>query len=384
MRSRTSITVAAVGVALAALACGGSGDGAPSGPTGGGRDTVAGVDLSLHSVPLDEVHFDTFDGGSVPLSEIGEDLALSLVDAIPPLDAPVYEDAAGGDWLEDDDLVIGYVGARGGAWAFPVKILNFHEIVNDELDGTPVLISYCPLCRSAVAYDRRLDGRELTFGNSSALYESDLVMLDRQTNSYWWQVAGEAIVGSLTGSRLTTLPSTTATWAQWEREHPGTLVLSRDTGFSRSYERDVFQGYRDRVNEERFAFPVSPEALDGRLAAGDEVLGVTVGGSSRAYSPRALGNVAINDSLGGEEIVVFSTADGPTAAAYLAMAEGERLSFSYDDGRYRDEQTGSAWDLSGQAAAGPLQGAVLEPVPGRYTFWFAYIAAFPDADVYVP
>ena len=381
---RGKILIAAAAGALVASACGSGGGGAQNDSAGADRNSVAGIDLSRHSVPLEDVHFDTFDGGSVPLSEIGADRLLSLVDAIPPLDEPRYEDASGGDWLEDDDLVIGYLGAKGGAWAFPVKILNLHEIVNDELDGTPVLISYCPLCRSAIVYDRRLDGRELTFGNSSALYESDLVMFDRETNSYWWQVAGEAIVGTLTGARLTTLPSTTMTWAQWLEEHPETMVLSRETGFARSYERDVFAGYRDRVNDGRFAFPVSADALDGRLAPGDEVLGLTVGGDSRAYSARALGNAAVNDSLGGEEIVVFSTENGPTAVAYLANAGDEQLSFSYADGQYRDAQTGSLWNLSGVAVSGPLQGATLELLPSRYTFWFAYIAAFPDADVYAP
>ncbi len=380
---RGKILIAAAAGALFAAACGG-GDGARNDSAGAERETVAGIDLSRHSVPLADVYFDTFDGGSVPLSEIGEELVLSLVDAIPPIDEPRYEDASGGDWLEGDDLVIGYIGADDGAWAFPVKILNLHEIVNDELDGVPVLVSYCPLCRSAIVYDRRLDGRELTFGNSSALYESDLVMFDRETRSYWWQVAGEAIVGTLTGSRLTTLPSTTATWAQWLEEHPETLVLSRETGFPRSYDRDVFAGYRDQVNEERFAFPVSADALDGRLAPGDEVLGLTVGGDSRAYSARALGNAAANDTLGGEEIVVFSTDLGPTAAAYIASAGDGTLSFSYSDGKYRDAQTDSLWNLSGEAVSGPLQGETLEPLPGRYTFWFAYIAAFPDADVYAP
>ena len=381
---RGKILIAAAAGALIAAACGGSGDGAPDDSGGGDRDTVAGIDLSLHSVPLADVHFDTFDGGSVPLSEIDDALVLSLVDAIPPIDAPRYEDASGGDWLDGDDLVIGYIGANGGAWAFPVKILNLHEIVNDELDGVPILISYCPLCRSAVVYDRLLDGRELTFGNSSALYESDLVMFDRETNSYWWQVAGEAIVGTLTGSRLTTLPSTTLTWAQWLEEHPETLVLSRETGFPRSYDRDPFAGYRDQVNDERFPFPVSADALDGRLAAGDEVLGLTVGGESRAYSARALGNAAVSDTLGGEEIVVFSTENGPTAAAYLADTGDGKLSFSYADNQYRDAETGSVWNLSGEAVSGPLQGAALELLPSRYTFWFAYIAAFPDADVYAP
>jgi len=140
------------------------------------------VDLSLHSVPLDEVYFDTFDGGSVPLSDSTPELRERLLDVIPPIDRPVYGDVGAGDWLDQSDLVLGYV-SGGQAYAYPFKILNFHEIVNDDLDGLPVLISYCPLCRSAIVYDRRVGGDVLSFGNTSALYESDLVMVDRSTGS---------------------------------------------------------------------------------------------------------------------------------------------------------------------------------------------------------
>ncbi|MEE8346657.1 MAG: DUF3179 domain-containing (seleno)protein, partial [Dehalococcoidia bacterium] len=205
MIPKGTLLLAIPAIALAASACLGDGaDGnAGAGDTAETADTVAGVDLSLHSVPLEDVHFDTFDGGSIPLSEISEERLIGLQDAIPPLDTPRYDGVAGGGWLDASDLVIGYAGERGGAWAYPLKILNFHEIVNDDLDGVPVLISYCPLCRSGVVYDRRLAGKLLTFGNTSALYENDLVMFDRQTNSFWWQTAGEGIVGTLTGEQLT-------------------------------------------------------------------------------------------------------------------------------------------------------------------------------------
>lgn len=366
-------------VTFIAAACGGS-DEAPRQP----RGVVGGVDLSIHSVPLEDMHFDTFDGGSIPLSEISEDRLLSLVDAIPPLDSPEYVDFARGAWLSEDDLVIGYEGSNGGAWAFPLKILNFHEIVNDELDGAPVLISYCPLCRSGVVYDRRLDGRELTFGNTSALYENDLVMFDRETNSYWWQVAGRAIVGELTGAELDVLPSVTTTWKQWREQHPDTLVLSRETGFDRPYERDVFAGYRDSVNDERFPFPVSDASLDGRLSPGDEVLGVIVNDESRAYSLRGLGDAAVNDELGGEPVVVLSSDDGPSGGAYSRIVDGRTLTFEEREGRYFDDETGTEWNLSGEAVAGPLMGTRLDALPARYTFWFAYVGAFPDTDVYAP
>ncbi len=374
-------------LALAAAACLGNDadeDAAEPSPTPTEAKALGSVDLSQHSVPLEEIHFDTFDGRSVPLSEISQQLLLALQDAIPPLDSPKYDDIAGGDWLRDADLVIGYEGERGGAWAYPLKILNFHEIVNDELDGVPVLITYCPLCRSGVVYDRRLEGMLLTFGNTSALYESDLVMFDRQTSSFWWQTAGEAIVGTLTGKHLTPLPSVTTTWGQWKRLHPDTLVLSRETGFVRPYEFDRFLGFEEQINAGGFPFPVSDAVRDGRLAPADEVLGVTLRGESKAYPLRLLGDAAVNDSLGGERIAVFSSAEGPSGRAFEAEVDGRELTFIYRDNAYVDKETGSQWDLSGRAIKGPLQGKRLRPLPSRYTFWFAYVAAFPHTEVYQP
>ncbi|MCL1588111.1 MAG: DUF3179 domain-containing protein, partial [Actinomycetia bacterium] len=214
------------------------------------------VDMTIHSVPLDEIHFDTFDGGSVTLADSTSEIRDALLDAIPPIDDPVYGPPEQGDWLEPDDLVLGYQ-TGDNAYAYPFKILNFHEIVNDEIDNVPVLVSYCPLCRSAIVYDRRVDGRELAFSNTSALHESDLVMVDRTTGSYWWQVAGSAIVGPLTGATLEVLPSTIATWDEWKNTHPDTFILTRDTGFERPYESDSFGGYADHVASGNFAFPVS-------------------------------------------------------------------------------------------------------------------------------
>jgi hypothetical protein len=380
-------------------------EGADPGPGPEETRIVAAVDLSKHTVPLEDIHFDTFDGGSIPLSEISGERMLSLLDAIPPLDEPEYDDPAGaswvpaqdgsetvtwvqdadargGDWLKDDDLIIGYVGEEGSAFAYPLKILNFHEIVNDEIDGVPVLVTYCPLCRSGVVYDRRLDGRLLTFGNTSALYESDLVMVDWQTNSYWWQTAGEAIVGTLSGKSLKPLPAATMTWGEWKAVHGGTEVLSRNTGFPRSYERDPFSNYGSLIDRGQFAFPVSDASLDDRLAAADEVLGVTVGEASKAYPLRKLGDAAVNDHVGGQRIVVFSSQEGPSANAFRADANGRALTFRYRGGRYVDHETESDWDLSGRATSGPLQGEQLHQLPSRYAFWFAFIAAIPDTELY--
>lgn len=378
----TRALAAALAIALAALAC------APaSAPAVTPRPAAAGpvgpedVDLSRHSVPLDDIHFDTFDGGSIPLSRISRERIASLRDAIPPLDAPQYDAAAGGAWLDAGDLVLGYVTSAGSAYAYPAKILNFHEIVNDELDGLPVLVSYCPLCRSGVVFDRRLDGRVLSFGNTSALYESDLVMFDRETGSYWWQVAGRAIVGALTGKELRVLPALTTTWGEWRALHPDTKVLSRSTGYARPYARDPFLGLREALNAGRFPFPVTEAAKDRRLDPGEEVLGARVGARSVAYPLRRLGDAAVNDVVDGIPIVVFSRAAGPSGAAFRAEAGGRRLTFTLRAGSAVDAQTGSRWSFAGEATEGPLKGSRLEAVPSRAAFWFSYVAAFPDTEV---
>ncbi len=231
------------------------------------------LDTSIASVSLEEVIFDTFDGGSIALSSADESTIERLRDLIKPIYIPKYDPIEEGDWLRDTDMVIGYASQNGEAFAYPIKILNFHEIVNDVIAGVPVLISYCPLCASGVVYSRELDGDILLFGNTSALFESDLVMFDHQTGSYWFQVLGEAIVGPLTRKRLTMLPSTTITWVQWKELHPDTQILSRDLGLRRegSYDRDPFASYADRVNRGQFAFPVSEKKLDDRLLPGDKV-----------------------------------------------------------------------------------------------------------------
>ena len=161
----------------------------PSPDTSGRPYTPTGpppkLDTGSATVPLDAIVSDTFRGGYIPLSEATDTVIESLRDAIRPIYEPVYEPVEGGDWLKDDDLVMGYASASA-AYAYPVRMLNLHEIVNDYIDGVPVLISYCSLCASGVVYNRELDGEVLLFGNTSALHESDLVMYDHQTGSYWF------------------------------------------------------------------------------------------------------------------------------------------------------------------------------------------------------
>ena len=268
-------------VAILGAACGDAGSGAIADDADSGAarpleltDPTATppVDRGISIVDPGLVLFDTFDGGSVSLDRATPELVDRLFDAIEPIDAPAYESAGtADDWLRADDVVVGYIDPDGGAWAYPVRILNFHEIVNDELGGQPVLISYCPLCGSGVVYDRDVDGRRLSFSNTSALYENDLVMVDRETGTYWWQVPGRAIVGELSGTELTALVGQTTTWSRWVADHPDTLAMVRPEG--RDYSRDPFLGYSERVDDGFTPFPVRAESLaDDRLSPGTPVV----------------------------------------------------------------------------------------------------------------
>lgn len=233
-------------------------------------------------------------------------------------------------------------------------------------------------------YSRWLGDDVLTFGNTSALYESDMVMLDYQTGSYWWQVAGEAIVGPLTGERLTVLPSSTIRWGEWRKLHPTTLVLSLDTGYARDYDRDPFIEYPEILNSGRFLFPVSEAGRDARLGPATQVLAVKVRDEARAYPVTELGRAAIMDTLADQAIVVSTDLDSQAGAAYQPEVGGQSLTFEIRDGQFTDRETGSSWDLAGRAISGPLQGSRLPELPSRTSFWFAIIAAEPEITVYEP
>ena len=346
---------------------------------------VPDVDVSRRSVPLDEVVFDTFDGRFTRLGDASARLIRSLSDRIRPIYNPVYGDASGLPWLRDDDLVLGYV-SESGAYAYPIKVLNFREIVNDVIGGEPVLVSYCPLCGSGVVYSRVLDGRTLLFGNTSALHESDMVMFDHQTGSYWFQVGGSAIVGELTESRLRPLPSMTLTWGDWKASFPDTRLLVGDGrgALDPRYASNPFSGYPANVDAGRFSFPVSEDRLDGRLRPSEVVVTLEIDESVRAYPIGLIGGGVVNDEVGGEPVVIFVQRDGLTGTGFLSTVSGRRLTFAAEGEAVTDLETGSTWDSAGTAVAGPLAGTVLERVPNRRAFWFSLAGALRGVELYEP
>ena len=348
-----------------------------------GRTLLAGTNVDQRSVPLEDVHFDTFNGSYVPLAEASEAVILQLRDAIPPVETPKYTDVATADaWLNDTDTVVGYVDGDV-ALAYPAKILNFHEIVNEEVNGRPILVSYCPLCNSGIIYDRRVGDQILEFGNTSALYQSDMVMYDRQTFSYWFQVGGDAIVGDLTGQRMEVLPTRFMLWSAWREAYPDSQVLSRDTGFDRPYDRDPFSGLSEYLNQGNFAFPVGEEARNPALPAGERVISLVIEEEARAYPISALAGSVTNDEVNGRPVAIVIDA-AETGTVFSRQVGNQVVTLAWDGNTLKDEETGSTWTLTGHGLDGPLADTPLELIGARFSYWFAFVAAFPNASVYQP
>jgi len=219
-------------------------------------------------------------------------------DGIPSIDDPKFVSVEQADrYIQDNELVLAII-YKGVKRVYPLQILVWHEIVNDVIADDPVLITYCPLCGSGIAFERRIENEEVEFGVSGKLYNSNLVMYDRKTNSYWSQIDGLAIIGELSGARLNLLPIDTVTWREWKKEHLDSEVLSQETGYVRAYGRDPYGEYY----EDSFVwFPV--ENNDDRVHPKTVILGIEVEGLFKAYKEQDVKELGlIEDSMGENRI----------------------------------------------------------------------------------
>jgi hypothetical protein len=321
-------------------------------------------------------------------------------DAIPAIVDPVFES----DWsglsveyvdrfgerqvieprLEAEDTVIG-VTRDGEARAYPFRVLNWHEIVNDEFAG-PLLVTYCPLCRSAVTARRRVDGEATVFGVSGLLYRDALVMYDEATDSLWSQLAARAIQGPMTGESLDLEQTTITTWGAWQADHPETAVLrpppesdtvSSNSG-TRNYNVNPYGGY-----DESSRTGIGGGFDGDRLHAKAEVIGIANGDVARAYPASTLAEEGVvEDSVGGLPVVVTTTSDG-TPVAWVREIDGEVLSFGRADDRHL-EGGGSRWKrTTGVAVDGPREGRALAQANAiSPLFWFAWLDLHPESDLY--
>jgi hypothetical protein len=219
-------------------------------------------------------------------------------DGIPSIDNPKFVTVKEADkWIQDNELVLTII-YKDIKRVYPLQILVWHEIVNDKIAGDPILITYCPLCGSGIAYERKINNKEVEFGTSGKLYNSNLVMYDRETDTYWTQIDGKAIVGELTGMELKEISIDTVVWGDWKKVHPNSEVLSQDTGFSREYGRDPYGNYYE---DSFLIFPVENE--DKRIHAKTVIFGIEIDGIYKAYKEEDLKKLkTINDNVAGIDI----------------------------------------------------------------------------------
>jgi hypothetical protein len=315
-------------------------------------------------------------------------------DGIPSIDEPNFiSPAEASGWLAGNEPVVA-LELKGEVRAYPLQILIWHEIVNDTVGGVPVVVTFCPLCNSAVVFDRRVDGQAYEFGTSGLLRHSDLIMYDRTTESLWQQLTGEAIAGDMAGRRLALLPAAIVSFDDFRTAHPEGMVLSHETGYTRRYGQNPYAGY-DTIGNNPFLFQGQP---DSRLPAMERVVTVSLDGVDVAYPLSVLSErQVINDHQGEQHLVVFYTAGTSSALGAATIADGadvgatgvfnpvvddQSLTFKSEGGRIVDEQTGSHWNILGQAVDGPLAGNSLQPIIHGDHFWFAWAAFKPDTIIY--
>jgi len=323
--------------------------------------------------------------------------ALDPRDLIRPIDEPIYEDVSSAAvWLEDPEQGI-LLEVAGEAIFYPIRILISHEIVNDQRGEVPFSLTYCPLCNTAAAFDRRVDGQVLRFGVSGLLRNSDLVMWDDATTSLWQQINGEAIVGDFTGTQLEFLPTALIRWADFRENHPDGDVLSKESG-PFDYGTNGYVGYTSRSAP--FGNFFNSDELDERFEALSRVVGVRVDDATKAYPFSTISPIgAVNDELNGTPLAIWwgapdtadalddrRVADGRaigTGIAFVREVDGQVLTFTANgDDTFTDTETGTTWNLLGRALDGPLAGTELEKALHQNEFWFAWSAFNQGAPVY--
>ena len=313
-------------------------------------------------------------------------------DGIPSIDDPeVVSGEEAGRWISDAEPVIA-LSVNGTARAYPLQIMIWHEIVNEKIGDKELLVTFCPLCYSAIVFDRVVNGEVLEFGVSGFLRHSDMIMFDRKTESLWQQFTGKAIVGDYVGTVLEQIPSQIISFSQFRKNYPEGRVLSKNTGYNRPYGRNPYSGYDD-VNRTPFT-----ENDTGKIPPMEKVIGVKVGEETRAYRYTLTEEErVINDTLNDTPIVVFhlkgaqSALDAPelseskesgSTGAFKRVVGDKMLTFKYKSGKVKDNETGSEWSVTGKAIDGPLEGEQLAPVVSGDYFAFAWLVFWPETALY--
>lgn len=397
MRPRIGAIALLATAALAVSSCGGS----PSAETAPGR---AGNGQTSEIDRLRAVTSVTCSGSRRREAVVaGSGPFCAPFDSIPAVNKPLFVAPASASIGAAEPVVALALGRE--ARAYPVRYLLYHEVVNDVVDGTPVVVTYCPLCDSAASFVRRVRGRTLTFGVSGQLEYANLRMFDRETLSRWQQITGRAVGGRLEGARLRPLASAVVSWASWRTAHPRGRVLAPPSD-AFSYGIDPYHGYDGggpAAPSPILATGAEPERANGggALPPKRRVVGVASDGGALAFAlPASDGRAALARArLDGQPVVAFfrrgtaltgrayrlsRSPPGWSATVWLARLDGRELEFRMAGASYADVRSGSRFDFFGRGVSGPLAGRQLTAVPQQTSYWFAWHYFHPRTIVVKP
>jgi hypothetical protein len=334
-----------------------------------GNGTI--VDNTSWSIPTSLV----FDGGP------GKD-------GIPALINPPMISAGQADYLNNNDLVIGYK-VGDDIRAYPHQILDWHEIINDNIGGQPLAITYCPLTGTGIGWDRMIEGNVTTFGVSGLLFNTNLIPYDRSTNSNWSQMKLESVNGRLIGETIPTFQVVETTWETWKNMYPNSMVVSNNTGISRPYGLFPYLNANgDYRNQPFLLFPI--EVDDNRLPRKDRVHGIIIDGKAKVYRVESFENgiASFQDTFEGEELIVVGSDKLNFANSfYRALGDGTLLDLSSIQNvlpAVLEDSEGNRWDIFGEAIAGPRTGQKLIPTTSFIGYWFSWGAFYPNAEIFNP
>lgn len=304
-------------------------------------------------------------------------------DGIPALNDPSFVNASEIDYLNDEDLVLGYT-EDGEAKAYPHKILDWHEIINDEVANTSLAVIYCPLTGTGIAWDRMISAGKTTFGVSGLLYNTNVIPYDRLTDSNWSQMRFEAVNGELMGEEPEVISLIETSWATWKEMYPDTKVVSRETGHNRNYSNYPYGDYKSNHNS--LLFPVSK--TDIRLPAKERVLGIMKGANVKVYpiSRFAEETQLIRDTFQGAPVAVIGNKEANILVVLnRRLSDGSELEFTLvgePNPWLLEDQEGNRWNLFGKAVSGPREGESLEAIPQMIGFWFSWAPFFEGIEIY--
>lgn len=334
-------------------------------PNGGNNPPVSGIpgngSTNEWLIPIGEVR----DGGP------GKD-------GIPAVDRPELVGVSAAGYLDDQDLILGMV-VGGDARAYPHRILDWHEIINESIGGKSVSIVYCPLTGTGIGWERVVLGRETTFGVSGLLYNTNIIPYDRATDSNWSQLLLKAVNGPAIGEKAKTYSLIETTWGTWKKMYPNTRVVSRNTGFNRDYGRYPYGDYR--TNQNFILFPVS--RVDNRLPAKERVLGVILEDKLKVYSIELFNdqNLVIEDQFEGKDLVVIGNKSANFIVAFENSLNAGKRTFTAIQNKLptiMNDDLGNEYDVAGRVVSGPDTGKSLKEVPRMMSYWFSWASFYPE------